>query len=102
MHDDAGGIEGFDKFEAGAVHAGHFGLVDPDFAIVDLHSGQRCQNVLDHFDAGTAMTQDRAARNFDSMGHRGRNANRGGKIAANKHDSDSRRRRAELDAYIAA
>ena len=52
LHDDAGGIEGFDELHARAIETGHFGLIDPDFAIVDLHSGQGGENVFDHFDAG--------------------------------------------------
>ena len=88
--DDAGRVERLDERLARAVAAGHFGFVDPHFAIVDLQSGQRGHDVLDHFDADAAARQRRAARRFDAIGHDGRNAGGLSQVAAHEHDARCR------------
>ena len=102
LRDDAGRLQGRDEGQAGAVAAGHFRGVDPDFAVVDLQAGQGRHDVLDHVHAGRARVAAPCAAGVSMRwatvaGIRGQP----GKSPRTKTIPVSAARRAELDADVA-
>ena len=100
MRLDSGGGQTLNDRRAGTIHAGQFRLVDPDFAVVDLQTGQSGQNMLDHLNLLTTTDKRRATRRFHSVPDRGVDARCPGHISAEKDDSRVDASRSKLDRHV--
>ncbi len=98
--DDAGRLQGQHEREAGSVAARHFGLVDPDFAIVDLQPAQGRHHMLDHLDADPAGAERRATRRLDPVGDGRRDARRRLDILPHEHDAGVHRRGPKFHPHV--
>ncbi len=88
--------------EARAVAAGHFRLIDPEFAVVDLQAGKGRHDVLDHLDGGLAAAKRRSPRRFKTVLDGGGNSRTSLQVGPHENDARLRRRGAKLDADIAS
>ena len=100
LFDNAGPLDRLDEREGGTVAAGHFGPIDPNFAIVYLHAGQGRHDVLDHLHGGLAGTERGAPRHLHPIGHRGLDLRAARQIAPHEDDPAIDVGRPELDAYV--
>jgi hypothetical protein len=100
--DDAGRPQDLDERQAGAVAAGHLGLIDPQFAIIDLQAGQGGHDMLDHIDGGLIAAKDGPPRGFDAMFHRGGDAGASLQVGADENNARVGRGGPELDANVAS
>ena len=74
--------------------------VDPDFAIVDPQPGQGGHDVFDHFHAGRAVAERRAAGRILTASHARGDPDDRLQIAPHKHDSSVDRSGTELQADV--
>ena len=100
--DNASFLDRLDKGLGRSVAAGHFGPIDPDLAVIDLHAGQGGHDVLDHFDRRVAGAKHGPTRHLDPVSHVGRDSGTARKVAAHEDDPLIGFGRAELDANIAS
>ena len=98
--DDPRRLQGADEGQRGAVHSGHFRLVDVDLAVVDPQARQRRHHVLDHVHARLAGAEHGPQRTLRAVGDRGGDARAAGQIGADKDDPGPRRRRPKLHAHV--
>ena len=99
--DNARLLDGRDEGLRRTVATGHFGLIDPDLAIVDVHAGQGGHDVLDHLDRCLVAAEHGPPRHIDAIGDCGRNPRPSRQIGPYEDDPLPRFGRAELDADIA-
>ena len=102
LRHDAGCIDGFDNRQAGTIAAGHFGLIDPDFAVINLQAVERGENVFDHLDLGVARGERGPPRRFEAIKRAGIDAHVRREIAADEEQAGIDGRGSELDPDIFA
>ena len=100
LFDDAGRSQDLDERQAGAVAAGHLGLIDPQFAIVNLQAGQGGHDMFDHLDGRVAAAKDGAAGGFDAIVDRSGDAG-SLQVGADENNAGVGRGGPELDANVA-
>ena len=100
--DDARLLDCRDKGPGRTVTAWHFGLIDPDLAVIDVHAGQGRHDVLDHLDRCPTGAKHSPPRHLDAVAYRRGNSRTSGQIGPHENDPLPGLGRAELDPDIAS